>query len=114
MTDKNTQYYKINKFFPGSNVSTTDADRAQADRDIYARLADVEDTVDKMPAVPSIPTNNGQYLLTIVSGIGSSKVVSWQKLELPALPAEAGTYTLKATVDGTTVTYSWDAVESGT
>lgn len=113
MADKNTQYYKINKFFPGANISTTDEDRAQADRDIYARLADVEDTVDKMPAVPSIPTNNGQYLLTIASGSGSSKVVSWQKLELPAPPTEAGSYVLKVTVDGTAVTYAWDAVESG-
>lgn len=113
MADKNTQYYKINKFFPGANISTTDEDRAQADRDIYARLADVEDTVDKMPAVPSIPTKNGQYLLTIASGSGSSKIVSWQPIELPPLPAEAGSYVLKVTVDGTTVTYAWDAVESG-
>lgn len=109
-----SNYYKQLTGTPESAAKTTGADRIQADRDIYARLEEVEDTVDKMPAVPSIPTNNGQYLLTIASGVGSSKVVSWQKLELPALPAEAGTYTLKATVDGTTVTYSWDAVESGT
>ena len=109
-----SNYYKQLTGTPESAAKTTGADRIQADRDIYARLEEVEDTVDKMPAVPSIPTNNGQYLLTIASGVGSSKVVSWQKLELPALPAEAGTYTLKATVDGTTVTYSWDAVESST
>ena len=108
MADKNTEYYKINKFVPGSNVSTTDEDRAQADRDIYARLEEVEDTVDKMPAVPSIPTKNGRYLLTIASGSGSSKIVSWQPIELPPLPSEGGSYNLKVTVDGTTVTYSWD------
>lgn len=109
-----SEYYKQLTGTPESAAKTTGADHIQADREIYARLADVEDTVDKMPAVPSIPTNNGQYLLTIASGSGSSKVVSWKRLELPALPDEAGTYTLKAAVDGTTVTYSWDAVVSGT
>lgn len=74
----------------------------------------LDDRVDKLeedPKVPMLPTANGQYLLTVTSGSGSSKVVSWQPIELPPLPSEGGSYVLKVTVDGTTVSYSWTASE---
>lgn len=106
-----SEYYKQFTGTPESAAKTTGADRIQADREIWARLTGVEDTIDKMPAVPSIPTDVGDYLLHIIMS-GDKKVYGWSPLALPAPPTEAGSYVLKVTVDGTTVTYAWDEVKN--
>ena len=105
-----SEYYKQLTGTPESAAKTTGADRIQADREIWARLTGVEDTVDKLeenPVVPAYPTDNGDYFLRISSGTGGKKTYTWTPVEIPALPSEAGSYTLTVTVDGTDVTYSW-------
>ena len=106
-----SEYYKQLTGTPESAAKTTGADRIQADREIWARLTGVEDTVGKLeenPIVPTYPTDNGDYILSISSGTGGKKTYTWVLNEIPVPPSEAGSYVLKVTVDGTTVTYAWD------
>ena len=60
----------------------------------------------KLEMAPESPSGDGDYILRQTSG--QNQYVLLEK-ELPTLPTEDGTYTLKCTVSGTTKTLSWEA-----
>ena len=60
----------------------------------------------KLEMAPESPSGNGDYILRQTNG--QNEYVALEK-ELPTLPSEDGSYTLKCTVSGTTKTLSWEA-----
>lgn len=60
----------------------------------------------KLEMAPESPDGDGDYLLRQTSG--QNEYVLLEK-ELPSLPTEDGTYTLKCTVSGSTKTLTWES-----
>ena len=60
----------------------------------------------KLEMAPESPSGDGDYILRQTSG--QNEYVLLEK-ELPSLPSEDGTYTLKCTVSGTTKTLTWES-----
>ena len=60
----------------------------------------------KLEMAPESPSGNGDYILRQTNG--QNEYVALEK-ELPTLPTEDGTYSLKCTVSGTTKTLAWEA-----
>ena len=91
------------------NYNLTDADIDERLTAVEFKLHAQNEALSAITKLPAIPSTNASYNLK-VSGAGTSKTSSWEKILLPALPTAEGNYTLKVTVSGSTKSYAWEAV----